>query len=131
MIYPETGGHNLFHQNFSTNHRKLNCFCHRCCFSFNFRNGICLIREHLPKKRFLSSIAPIRGGGGPCLARIFWPFFHHVTVPYILTSILCYVYTFGENLNLPNISNPRGVANLRYITIYKKQQIVTTCLVAK
>ena len=26
MIYPETGGHNLFHQNFSTNHRKLNFF---------------------------------------------------------------------------------------------------------
>ena len=34
-------------------------------------------------------------GGGRALPEFFYPFFHHV-VPYILTSISCYVILFGH-----------------------------------
>ena len=55
------------------------------------RGSLC-IREHvLQQKCFLSGIAE-KGGGDPCPN--FLPFFHHVTVPYILTSISCYVIHF-------------------------------------
>ena len=36
-----------------------------------------------------------KSGGEETPARICWPFFHHV-VPYILTSISCYVILFGH-----------------------------------
>ena len=45
------------------------------------------------KNRFLSGIA--QKGGGRALPEFFYPFFHHV-VPYILTSISCYVILFGH-----------------------------------
>ena len=43
------------------------------------------------KNRFLSGIAQ-KGGGA--LPEFVYPFFHHV--PYILTSISCYVILFGH-----------------------------------
>ena len=53
------------------------------------------IGKHSYKKMFSFGHCPKRGGG-ETPARIFWPFFHHVTVPYILTSISCYVILFGH-----------------------------------
>ena len=47
------------------------------------------------KKCFLSGIARKGGGVGRTLPKFVDPFFHHV-VPYILTSISCYVILFGH-----------------------------------
>ena len=54
------------------------------------------LRNTSQGKNFSFGHCPNRGGEG--LAQICWPFFHHVTVPYILTSISCYVYTFWSFL---------------------------------
>ena len=35
-------------------------------------------------------------GGGGALPEFVGPFFHHITVPFILTSISCYVILFGH-----------------------------------
>ena len=52
---------------------------------FNFQT-VSLLREHLTEKTFLSGIA--RKGGGAL--------FHHVTIPYTLTSISYYVILLGH-----------------------------------
>ena len=53
------------------------------------------VREDINgKKRFLSGIARMRGGGLP-MPEFLGPFFHHV-FPYILTSISCYLILFGH-----------------------------------
>ena len=48
-----------------------------------------------PRKKIDFFRALPEKGGGEGLARIFLPFFHHV-VPFILTSISCYVILFGH-----------------------------------
>ena len=53
----------------------------------------CLRDGLLQKKCFRSGIAR-KGGGNPCPNLL--TLFHHVTVPYILTSISCYVILFGH-----------------------------------
>ena len=64
------------------------------------RGSLC-IREHvLQQKCFLSGIAEKRGD--PCPN--FLPFFHHVTVPYILTSISCYLILLGHTPKLSKVS---------------------------
>ena len=70
--------------------------CYGYCVGFMLKlKTICMAKGTPPrrKKRFLSGI--VRRGGED-LARICWPFFHHVTVPYALTSISCYVKLFGN-----------------------------------
>ena len=53
------------------------------------------LREALTKKKMFSfGHCPKRGGGDPC-PNFLTLFFHHV-VPYILTSISCYVILFGH-----------------------------------
>ena len=53
------------------------------------------IREALTKKKNVFFWAlPEKGGGDPC-PNFLTLFFHHV-VPYILTSISCYVILFGH-----------------------------------
>ena len=49
------------------------------------------LREHLKEKKSIS----FGHGGGSALPEFVYPFFHHV-VPYILTSISCYVILFGH-----------------------------------
>ena len=54
-----------------------------------------IVREALlEKKMFSFGHCPKRGGGDPC-PNFLTLFFHHV-VPYILTSISCYVILFGH-----------------------------------
>ena len=50
-------------------------------------------RRHMKKIDFFRALP--KKGGGRALPKIFDPFFHHV-VPYILTSISCYVILFGH-----------------------------------
>ena len=52
-------------------------------------------REHLTEEKSISfGHCPKRMGGGP--SPIFLLFFSHYVVPYILTSISCYVILFGH-----------------------------------
>ena len=53
------------------------------------------IREHLTEEKSISfGHCPKRMGGGSCPN--FLLFFSHYVVPYILTSISCYVILFGH-----------------------------------
>ena len=52
------------------------------------------LREALLKKNVFFRVLPEKGGGRP-LPEFFYPFSHHV-VPYILTSISCYLILFGR-----------------------------------
>ena len=62
------------------------------------QSPICLSKGTPPIRKIDFFRALPEKGGGRALPEFFDPFFHHV-VPYILTSISCYVILFGNFIN--------------------------------